>query len=216
MMKTTDRPIGKVQAQDLQRDVAMDLRKIQSSCQEAADSIADHAAQLLTIISDIENIVGRLDAIEEYGCLFARDEKAAGTAGGDATSGAWRVRELNTEMVNTITGASLNSNIITLPAGRYRVFCRAPARAIGNHKARLYNVTDGEIILVGSTAFTSSAAITYATTDSIVMGEFTITASKDVRLEHRVAVSRNGDGWGNATNFGVVEVYSEVQVVKIS
>ncbi|HPU86365.1 MAG TPA: phage tail protein [Candidatus Latescibacteria bacterium] len=30
MMRTTDRPIGKVQAQDLQRDVAMDLRKMKA------------------------------------------------------------------------------------------------------------------------------------------------------------------------------------------
>lgn len=34
MMKTTDRPIGKVQAQDLQRDVAMDLRQLKKQLSE--------------------------------------------------------------------------------------------------------------------------------------------------------------------------------------
>lgn len=54
MMKTTDRPIGKVQAQDLQRDVAMDLRKVKRLGDEAISSIAGAVAGLDSRLSALE------------------------------------------------------------------------------------------------------------------------------------------------------------------
>ena len=59
--------------------------------------------------------------------LHIQDQKPQGTNGGTFTSGAWRTRDLNTVLTNTITGASLADNQITLPAGKYYVEASAPA-----------------------------------------------------------------------------------------
>ena len=57
----------------------------------------------------------------ENAFLHVRDEKAANTPGGTFTASAWQKRDLNTVKTNQISGASLASNQITLPAGTYHV-----------------------------------------------------------------------------------------------
>ena len=42
--------------------------------------------------------------------LHIQDQKPQGTYGGTFTAGAWRTRDLNTVLTNTITGASLAAN----------------------------------------------------------------------------------------------------------
>src|SRR4051812_47395930 len=49
------------------------------------------------------------------------DQKAANTAGGASVAGSWIARTLNATPLNTIVGASLAANQITLPAGTYIV-----------------------------------------------------------------------------------------------
>ena len=53
--------------------------------------------------------------------LLMTNDQANNTGGGSATSGAWRTLVINTSKKNNITGASLSSNQITLPAGTYCV-----------------------------------------------------------------------------------------------
>ena len=59
-------------------------------------------------------VVSRLGAFEKQ-LLHVRDEKANGTAGGTNIAGV-NIRDLNTIKTNEITGASVSSNQITLPA----------------------------------------------------------------------------------------------------
>lgn len=47
------------------------------------------------------------------------DQKATNTAGGTSVSGGWLTATINTQVANTITGASLAANRITLAAGSY-------------------------------------------------------------------------------------------------
>jgi len=146
--------------------------------------------------------------------LHVRDEKASGTAGGTFTSGAWQTRDLNTVLTNEISGASLSSNQITLPAGTYHIEARAPAYIVDTHKAKLRNVTDGSDEIIGSsTSDTNSAS---HGNDSIVTGRFTIAAEKTFELQHRCTTPRNTDGFGCASSFGVVEVFAEVRIWKIT
>ena len=174
-------------------------------------------ARVTTAEGSITSLDTRIDAIEELGHLYVRDEKADGTAGGNAVSGSWTTRVLNTVVANTIAGASVDTGtyIITLPPGNYRAFCRAPARALNDHKARLYDVTNSTTLLLGSNAFSASTATTYATVESFIIGPFTLEEETEIRLEHRFTTTRNGDGLGRACSFGVVEVYSELVIVKI-
>ena len=55
------------------------------------------------------------------GVIHVQDQKPAGTSGGAFAAGAWQVRDLNAVVANSISGASLSGNRITLPAGKYVV-----------------------------------------------------------------------------------------------
>lgn len=145
--------------------------------------------------------------------LLITDEKSANTAGGTATSGSWQTRTLNTVKVDRISGASLSSNQITLPAGAYKVEAIAPAFAVNRHKAKLRNVTDSSDLIIGSSAYAIAANL--AQTDSVINGEFTLSGTKAIELQHRVQDTRSTDGFGLESNLGVVEVYSQIKIWKI-
>lgn len=147
--------------------------------------------------------------------LHVRDEKASGTAGGGFTSGSWQTRTLNTEKTNQITGASLSSSQITLPAGTYEIFARAPAFRCDDHKAKLYNVTDGADLVIGSNSQSGSVGA-YSMTDSIVRGQFTLATAKVLELRHQCLTTRATNGWGTASTFGVVEVFAEVLIRQLA
>ena len=80
------------------------------------------------------------------------------------------------------------------------------------HKAVLYNITDASYSLIGSSEFCGAGD--NIVTSSVVHGQFTIPASKTFEIRH-YATSLAGYGFGRATNAGVVEVYTEVELWKI-
>ena len=145
--------------------------------------------------------------------LHIQDQKAQGTDGGTFTSGAWQTRDLNTVLTNTISGASLEDNEITLPAGKYYVEASAPARTIGTHQCIIYNTTDSSIVLVGECAH-SSHGTTYALTTSAVRGVFSLSLQKTIELRHQCNVTKSSDGQGRACNF-TTEVYSDIRIWRI-
>ncbi|UCV02306.1 hypothetical protein [Dechloromonas denitrificans] len=145
------------------------------------------------------------------GYLHVRDEKSVGTLGGSSVVGM-QVRVLNTVAANTIGGASLASNQITLPAGTYRVFARAPVNNVEGNKAILYNTTDATNTLIGS----SNNGISGQNSDSVIIGQFTISASKVFELRHWIQTATGGNGLGDAVNISTLtEVYSEVEIIKV-
>jgi hypothetical protein len=154
------------------------------------------------------------------GVIDVRDEKPTGTSSGTFTTGAWRTRTLNTTATNTISGASLASDQITLPAGTYFVTAYAPAFLVAHHKARLYNITDSATVILGQNAWcsTSTAANTYDQTISIVTGIFTLAASKVLELQHNCGTTRATNGFGTDTNpaGATAEVYAQVTIFKLS
>ena len=141
------------------------------------------------------------------------DEKTSGTGGGTFTSGAWRTRTLQTTEGNTITGCSLSSNQIVLPAGTYNV--QAAACVVGtvnSHQLRIYNITDAAEIITGLTH--------YAPTDDVgdtahIKGSFTLAAQKTIELQHRAQTTKNTYGFGIQASFGS-EVYAAITIVKES
>jgi hypothetical protein len=141
--------------------------------------------------------------------LHIRDEKTQGTHGGDAVSGkTFAARTLNTVVTNEITGASLASDTITLPAGTYRIEASAPAYGVDDHKIILYNVSDSALQLAGS----SEHSGTGAQTRSFVRGKFTISSSKNFQIHHATETAR-GSGLGRQFSSGV-EVYTTVEIWK--
>ena len=146
--------------------------------------------------------------------LHVREEQASGTAGGTSTSATYHVRTLNTTVgANSIIGASLASNIVTLPAGTYEVVASAPAAAAGVHKLSLYNDSDAVDILVGSNA--AGPTPTGVQTHSLCQGRFTLAATKNVKLRHYIGNGLASSGLGAAVSSGQVEVYASLQLWRV-
>lgn len=136
--------------------------------------------------------------------IHARDEKPSGTGGGNSVAGD-QTRVLNTVVTNTIVGASLASNQITLPAGTYRVQARSPYFGGDRHRAFVYNVTSGAVAALGSCENAGAAF----TTQSLVAGTVTIATTSVFELRHYMqTVTTNG--LGDISADGRAEVYAEL------
>lgn len=148
-----------------------------------------------------------------YPIMFVVDEKASGTSGGTFTAGSWVTRTLNKEWTNTIPGASLNSNTVTLPPGTYSIYWRAPAHRVNRHKTVWVKSPSGTTVVVGSSAHAHESYI--VTNDSIGYGVFSIPEETDFQLRHYCLVGMTTHGFGVESSAGVPEVYSQVVIQKI-
>lgn len=136
------------------------------------------------------------------------DRKAANTAGGTFTSGAWRQRTLNASTRNAITGSSLASNQLTLPSGTYYAEWRADAYLVNAHRSRLYNATDASVVEYSLNSYAGSGA------PSLGSCYFTITSAKAFEIDHYCQTTSATNGFGIVSNFGVDEIYCELKVWK--
>jgi len=142
------------------------------------------------------------------------ETQAAGTYGGSSTTGSFVKRTLNTTVKNDITGCSIASSVITLPAGTYYVLARAPINQGGVFQAKLRNTTDStDLALSGSGYAPPSTTINV---DSTIQGFFVLAAQKTVELQQRVGTAVATSGYGWAANLGVDEIYSSITIVKVA
>jgi hypothetical protein len=142
------------------------------------------------------------------------DTKAANTAGGTFTSGAWQTRTINAEDSDSDSIVSISSNQFTLQAGTYRIQAHAPAGRVNTHQTRLQNITDATTTLTGTSEY--SVAVTDSVQSrSFVSGQFTIASAKAFELQHRCSNTRATDGFGVANNFGLSEIYAIVEIWKV-
>lgn len=144
--------------------------------------------------------------------LWVREEQASGTAGGTFTSGAWRTRTLNTVKQNGISGASLASNQITLPAGTYTIEAILPTLNTNSSQGRLQNITDTSTSIIGQSGVTGITSGGFV----FVRGIFTVPSSttKAFEIQHQCTTTRATDGFGFPSSLGT-EVYTEVVIKKI-
>lgn len=151
--------------------------------------------------------------------LIVVDQKAAGTNGGTFTSGAWRTRDLNNERYNNISGASLASNQITLPAGTYKIRVDAPAGSfVDTHQAIIYDVTNDAILRSGSCGRNRGGGSSDRSSDmsnSVIVDVITLAAETILEIRHRCQSTVATYGFGHAGNFAVYETYTQVEIQKI-
>jgi hypothetical protein len=146
--------------------------------------------------------------------LHVREEQTSGTNGGTGSTG-FNTRTLNTVVgSNTISGASLASNIVTLPAGTYDFEALAPTATTQITKLSLYNNTDSVDILVGESL--SSGASGSASFSTHCAGRFTLASSKGVKLRHWLGTSGGTYDLGSPTGNGQVEVYASLKLWKVA
>jgi hypothetical protein len=144
-----------------------------------------------------------------YACVV--DQKAQNTSGGTFTSGAWRTRDLNTEVNDSDGIVSVASNQMTLGAGTYRIIAYAPGYNVNFHQTRLYNITDSSVVLLGSSEYADNTSISYG--KSFVVGRFTLSASKVLELQHICSATKPDNGFGVQANHAS-EIYAAVVLEK--
>ena len=140
------------------------------------------------------------------------DQQTSGTNGGTFTSGSYVKRTLNSTIVNTISSCTLTSSVISLPAGTYLVFACAPAVNVATHKLRLQNTTAASTIAIGTVAFVNTST---TATHSIINTYFTLASTSNIELQHRCETTAATVGLGAQSGFGDVEVYAQIQIVRI-
>lgn len=146
--------------------------------------------------------------------LWVRDQKATSTAGGSSAAGT-QTRTLNTTVLNSITGASLSSNQITLPAGTYRIKAVAPASDVSGHQLWIYSVTDSAVLISGQSMYTSNAAA-HNGQALVNKAQLTLTATKVLELRHWTASAVTSTGLGRASGSAQGEVYAEMFIEKVA
>jgi len=149
------------------------------------------------------------------GYMHVRDEKSVGTNAGGSSAGV-NIRVLNTSVTNTITGASLASNQITLPAGTYRFNGSTPSLRSGQNKSYLYNVTTSALAIAGTSEYSATADTIQVR--SHVIGSLTISSNTVFEFRLDLNDTKSGDGLGIANGGnGVagVEVYTVLEIFKI-
>lgn len=147
--------------------------------------------------------------------LLVQDQKSSGTGGGTpAAANTFNTRTLNTTIANTITGATLVANQISLPAGTYRFSGICAAAVSGFAKAYIYNVTDATYVAVGlSLNTTGPGAADPITGTCTVRGRVVIASTKVFELRQFLNTS-NTNGFGDPVGDGRNEMYAELEIIK--
>ncbi len=171
---------------------------------------ADAAAQRTTLGLGTAATAAIGDFASAEGHILIVDSKAADTNGGDFTSGAWRTRDLNTEVFDTGNHASVATNQITLAAGTYRCRIIAPAYGtIARHRARLQDITNTATLAESQSAFVNVAVQSNAE----IIGRFTLAGSTVVEVQHRSeGTQASGFGFGIAAG-GAFTVSAEIYTI---
>ena len=141
------------------------------------------------------------------------DQKGNTVEGGTFTSGAWRTRDLNTEISDPDGIVSVSSNQFTLGAGTYLISWSAPAFVTQVHVSKLYSVTDSSDLRIGTSEYSNG---THGT-NTRSTGQFVHapSGSHTYEIRHRCDVTRNINGLGSGANFGVVNIFTEVLIQKL-
>lgn len=143
--------------------------------------------------------------------LYVREERASGTASATPlVAGTLVKRSLNAVKINTISSATVASDVVTLPAGTYEYDGTAPAVQVGVHKAALVNTSDN--ITDYGTVVAANVGTAVAN-QSVLRGTFTITSTKNFELRH---IGNSSGSGGTPGSFGSTEVYAEIRFKKVA
>ena len=153
--------------------------------------------------------------------MHVREEQSAGTNSQNTSLSSFpgTVRTINTVVSNTISGASLASDQLTLPAGVYEIYCWAPAVGVGNshsrHQAYLERVAGSSVILIGTVAQLNGTSGGFTSgSPSLISGRFTLAATETVQIRH---MSNAGNGGQNlAGGTGLSAVYTTLSLTKVA
>ncbi len=145
------------------------------------------------------------------------DQKAYDVTGGAFTSGAWRTRDLNTEVSDADGIVSIASNQFTLQAGTYTIEWLAPAYNVRYHLSKLVGITSLGDSGYGTANRTGTAGGDTGQ-DSNGMAVVTLSGAEAFEIQHQCETTRTyGFGSGqNSLDSGTVNIYTQVKILKHS
>jgi hypothetical protein len=159
-----------------------------------------------------------VDALSGFANAYAvfEDQKPTGANGGTFTAGAWRTRDLNTEVVNLITGCVLSANQITLNPGKYYIEWFAPAHsnvaAQNEHASRCWDLTGLQVL-----AYSNSNTVTKDLNDfSEGRGYFELFVPSVIEIQHQIETTVGSDGFGHPSSLAAFEVYTRMSLWRLS
>jgi hypothetical protein len=214
---------GKRPVYDSTKVTGMDSRKVDlATTAEVTGTLpVANGGTGVTSLTTLRTNLGLDNSIR--GVALFTDRKTGGANGGAAPSlDTFNKRDLNTSEFNTITGASLATSQITLPAGTYRIHARAPASGVDSHQIRFRNVTDGATVGVGTIEYCDDnelwpTNIPGVQTTTELKCRFTIAGAKVFELQHATHNHNNESSnydYGQPSPFSATEaaVYSMVYI----
>jgi hypothetical protein len=152
--------------------------------------------------------------------MIVQQQETNGIGAGNTAVGAVTVA-LNTVVFNSIVGASLASNQITLPIGSYIIKVRQTLRGLQDAKAWLRNITAGNTVIgIGTGSDTTDASsgagggIINGYSDILAYVTLTATSAIDVRVTADAIVT-NGLGRPSLVTT-LAEIYGVVDIEKIA
>jgi hypothetical protein len=143
--------------------------------------------------------------------LHVTEQEASGTDAGAISVNAWTTRTLNTERTNTISGATLVSDQITLPAGEYYLDGSAYFALAGFYRTKIRNITDGTDLLLGTSEYGQGENVG---TRSFVSGKISLASTKTIELQYWATINTGAGASGDATTTGEEEVYADLKIWK--
>lgn len=144
---------------------------------------------------------------------YVYQEVDSGTNGGTFTSGANYARTLN-KVAGDISIVTLSSSQFTLQAGVYDILAFVPAYQVNFHKARLAEVTTGNMPIEGTAAYDDS--VEGIVTQSIIMGRIYINAATAYEIQHYCTSTKATNGFGVPGSIANrTEIYTTVKITKI-
>ena len=156
-----------------------------------------------------EKITG--NTFVSYALLADRHGATAGDRG-TFSSGGWRTREINTEVVDTDNIVTLSSNQFTLQAGTYQIKFGACAYKVNRHITRLRQISPLSTIAAGSSqySYASGADLSW----SRGFARLTISQATAYEIQHYCQTTQSSNGFGfqmtySTSDYVQVEIYKE-------
>ena len=147
------------------------------------------------------------------GCAVFQDQRSNGTDGGTAgAGGVFLPRTLQTTIVNTISGASLATNQITLPAGTFAVQANAAFYRTGETQIRFKSTTTSTVIHGEQTRIDTGA-----TGDALhLSGVLVLSASETFQLEYYVESNPGTAALGRSMTSNNIETFATVTIINLA
>jgi hypothetical protein len=143
------------------------------------------------------------------------ETQAQGTLGGTSVAATWTKRTLNTSVYNTITGCSIASSVITLPAGTFYIEGSSPVFKANRTKMKLRNTTAGTDAIIGMSMFTNATSDP-AVINPMFSGTVVTTASTTFEMQYYTQAAYASEGLGVGNNIAsTAEVYGTIYIEKI-